>query len=113
MMTHDMNILREWFKANQLSLNITKTNLMLFWQKGKNLDISMDGFITPQVHQSCFLGAMLNDELTWTPHINHIREKLRANKHLIQLERSFLNFTSLLNVYYTHIYSHLTYSLLT
>ena len=43
MMTHDMNLLSDWFKVNQLSLNIMKTNLVMFWQKGKHLKVEMDG----------------------------------------------------------------------
>ena len=64
MMTHDMNLLSDWFKANQLSLNITKTNLMMFWQKGKHLKVEMDGIQIPQVHQTRFLGVLLDEELT-------------------------------------------------
>ena len=86
---------------------------MLFWPKGRSLEIEMDGLIIPQVHQTRFLGAILDDDLCWTPHLNHMHEKLCANKHLMQLGRNFLNFDSLLSVYYAHIYSHLTYSLLT
>ena len=109
MMSHGFSILSDWFKANQLSLSITKTNSMLFWPKGRSLEIEMDGLIIQQVHQTTFLGVILDDELCYTPHINHIS----ANKHLMQLDRNFLNFDSLLSVHYTHIYNHLTYSLLT
>ena len=49
MMTHDMSILDDWFRANQLSLNLSKTVSMLFWPNGKELKIDMDGYITPQV----------------------------------------------------------------
>ena len=49
MMTHDMSILDDWFRANQLSFNISKTVNMLFWFNGKELNIDMDGYIIPQV----------------------------------------------------------------
>ena len=48
MMTHDMSILDDWFRANQLSLNLSKTVSMLFWPNGKELKIDMDGYIIPQ-----------------------------------------------------------------
>ena len=83
---------------------------MMFWQKGKHLIVEMDGIQIPQVHQSRFLGVLLDDELSWTPHINTIREKTRANKHLL-LSRNFLNKECMLSLYYVHIFSHLTYSL--
>ena len=49
MMTHDMSILDDWFRAHQLSLNLSKTVSMLFWPNGKELNIDMDGYIIPQV----------------------------------------------------------------
>ena len=64
MMTHDMIILSDWFNANQLSLNILKTNLMLYWQKGKTMEVKIDGITIPQVHHTRFLGVILDDKLT-------------------------------------------------
>ena len=88
-------------------------NLVLYWQKGKTMEVKIDGIAIPQVHHTRFPGVILDDELTWIHHIHHIWEKLRANKHLLQMGRNFLNHDSLLSVYYAHIYSHLSYSLST
>ena len=63
MMTHDMSILDDWFRANQLSLNLSKTVSMLFWPNGKELKIDMDGYIIPQVTHTRFLGVLLDEEL--------------------------------------------------
>ena len=104
MVTHDMNLLAEWFKANQLSLNTSKTG-------NHKLDITIDGHCIPQVRQTHFLGVTLDDELSWHPHISQVREKLVLNKHLLQLGKNMLNTTSLLGIYHAHIYSHLMYSL--
>ena len=113
MMTHDMSILDDWFRANQLSLNLSKTVSMLFWPNGKELNIDMDGYIIPQVTHTRFLGVLLDEELLWTAHINHIKDKLKVNKHMLQLGKNFQNHLSIKNVYYAHIHSHLAYSLLT
>ena len=113
MMTHDMSILDDWFRANQLSLNLSKTVSMLFWPNGKELKSNMDGFIIPQVTHIHFLGVILDEELSWSAHISHIKDKLLVNKHMLKLGKNFLNHSSIKNVYYTHIHSHLTYSLLT
>ena len=113
MMTHDMSILDDWFRANQLSLNLSKTVSMLFWPNGKELNINMDGYIIPHMTHTGFLGVILDEELSWSAHISHIKDKLLVNKHMLQLGKNFLNHTSIKNVYYAHIHSHLTYSLLT
>ena len=41
---YDMLLLIDWFRANQLSLNMDKTVIkLLFWPDGKTLDIKVDG----------------------------------------------------------------------
>ena len=60
MMTHDMSILDDWFRANQLLLNLSKTVSMLFWPNGKGLKINMAGFKILQVTHTHFL-----EELLW------------------------------------------------
>ena len=72
MMTHDMSLLDDWFRANQLSLNLSKTVSMLFWPNGKELNIDMDGYIIPQVTHTQFLGILLDEELLWLAYINRI-----------------------------------------
>ena len=42
---------------------------------------------------------MVDNKLTWSPHIAFLNQKLLANKHLQ-------------SIYYTHIYSHLSYGIL-
>ena len=73
-MTHDMSILDDWFRANQLSLNLSITVSMLFWPNGKELKINMDRFIIPQVTHTLFLGVILDEELLWSAHISHIKD---------------------------------------
>ena len=46
---HDMAILYDWFKANQLLLNLSKTALMKFWPENTKCDIAIEGNIIPQV----------------------------------------------------------------
>ena len=40
-LTHDMELLNAWLKANQLSLNMTKTVLMTFWNE-RNIRVEVD-----------------------------------------------------------------------
>ena len=86
---------------------------MLFWPNGKELKINMDGFIILQVTHAHFLGVILDEEPSCSAHISHIKDKLLVNKYMLQLGKNFLNHSSIKNVYYVHIHSHLTYCLLT
>ena len=90
-MEHDMNLFDSWFRANHLSLNLNKTVSMLFWPNGKNLKINMNGTIIPQVDKTHFLGVILDEELMWKSHVNHIKDKLKVNKFMLQISKYFLN----------------------
>ena len=113
MMTHDMNLLADWFQAKTLSLNLNKTVLMAFWPSNHSFNVTIDGHSTPQVHSARFLGVTIDDELNWSIHLSNIWDKLQANKHLLHMGQNFLNKECLLSIYYAHIYSHLMYSLAT
>ena len=94
MMEHDMNLLDSWFRANHLSFNLNKTISMLFWPKGKILRINMNGTTIPQVDKTHSLGVILDEELTWKAHVNHIKDKLKVNKLMLQISKNFLNHSS-------------------
>ena len=80
-----MELLNDWFKANQLSLNMSKTVAMLLWDEKKNVQITLDGKTIPLVETTKFLGITLDCNLLWNPHINNLYNKLQANKHLLSM----------------------------
>ena len=51
-------------------------------------------------------------KITWTTHIDHIHKKLMTNKMLLKSSCNMLTIDCLKSVYYAHIYSHLTYGLI-
>ena len=77
---HDLNLLIEWFKANKLSLKLSRTVVMKFWSSNTSFDINVDGHLIPLVSHTKFLGAHLDSELTWHTHLNQLIEKIQANK---------------------------------
>ena len=94
-MEHDASILSDWFKVNQLSLNITKTVLMNFGPNYGKLEIRIDGLEIPCVSSTKFLGVHLDNKLTWDTHINLLYNWLQANKHLLKLASNMLDTHSL------------------
>ena len=58
---HDMPILTDWYKANQLSLNVNKTVLMKFWLSYKPFSIKLGD--TELINTNCtkFLGVTVDD----------------------------------------------------
>ena len=79
----ELTKLSVWFKANKLSLNISKTNYMLFsnrkYIKSDAIDLKIDKSIINRVSECKFLGTIIDENLTWKPHINLITNKILKN----------------------------------
>ena len=73
MVNVELTKISEWFKLNKLSLNIKKTNYIIFRSKYSksdinatgNLNIFIDNVKIEQVHETKFLGVIINSNLTW------------------------------------------------
>ena len=85
---------------------------MQFWNNNTNLELRVDDFKIPLVECAKFLGVLINNQLTWHDHVNHLVNKLSNNKRLMSLGKHLLDKNSLHNVYFAHIHSHLNYGLL-
>ena len=110
----DLSILADWFRANKLTLNINKSDCILFAiKKNKNFSVSLDGIALPCVKSTKFLGIWIDENLTWDKHINELALKLKRNQKLLQLSKNFLSYHALLNLYYAQFHSHLSYSIIT
>ena len=75
-MNIELNKLSIWLKANKLSLNVKKTHFMFFSPPRKKAEFSnrltIQGENINQVHETKFLGVMVDDKLSWASHINYI-----------------------------------------
>ena len=67
-----------WFQFNKLSLNIAKTNFMIFGNKQceDNHVVSINGMNIKRVYVTKFLGVHIDSHLNWCEHINHIISKI-------------------------------------
>ena len=109
---HDMLALVDWYKANQLSLNIDKIVLIKFWPNNdKEFRIKIGQIDVINQSHTKFLGVIIDDQLSWREHCNTLYNKLLVNKCLLQNAQNLLPMSSLLGVYYAHVYSHIMYGL--
>lgn len=78
----DLNTLNEWFLHNLLTINTSKTSYMIFHAKNKKIPpytpLKVNNYIINQSNKEKYLGLMLDDKLTWGPHISHVRSKLTS-----------------------------------
>ena len=93
--TKDMNILIDWFKANKLSLNLGKTNCMLFkpkHSKGRNIVLNFDSETLSSVSSTKFLGLIIDENLTWSNHIKNVHLKIAKGLYTLRsVKRSLPN----------------------
>ena len=80
-MQHDMATLIDWFKANKLSLNLSKSVLLRFWrdEKEPRENLNIHGLYIPEVDTTKFLGVHLDKNLSWDDHPTQLVNKLNSN----------------------------------
>ena len=65
-----------WLKVNKLSLNLTKTNFMIFHPRQKkvnvNVPLTLENTVIKQVMETKFLGVLIDQHLSWKPHIDFV-----------------------------------------
>jgi hypothetical protein len=113
----------EWFKANKLTLNISKTKYMLFRQPSQMIDfnnynIKMDDKTIERIGEDCktkffkFVGIKLDEHLTWSHHLNHVRGKLSSANYALSRIKNLLPTNIKLDIYNALFKSHLEYGLI-
>lgn len=68
-----------WLLQNNLKINIDKTRIMIFKQKNKvidNIHIQINNITVVKTNKIKYLGLVLDDQLNWSAHIEHIKEKM-------------------------------------
>lgn len=110
----ELSVINLWFKANRLSLNIEKTNFIVFRTKRKVIDLTelnltLDGKIIKLVKSCKFLGVYLDQCLTWSDHITHITRKIAKSIGIISRVRHCLAINTLVSLYYSLIFPYLSY----
>ena len=77
-MSTELNKLNTWFKVNKLSLNVSKTNFMIFVNSNRNCayNVAIDSVDIEQVNCTKFLGVLIDRIITWCDHVNNLRKKI-------------------------------------
>jgi hypothetical protein len=105
--------LSKWFAANKLSLNIKKTNFILFRTRNKKInytpEIKVDNVAVTQVTCTKFLGVLINDTLTWNDHIRTVLNKVSKSTGVIRRVSYKLPVATLMNLYSTLVHPYFEY----
>ena len=106
--------LTDWFRGNKLSLNVTKTNYMLFSNATKCLpefQLHINDQLIEKTECTTFLGIHIDDKLKWDVHINKIKSRLSSSLYAINKIKHFAPIKILTTLYYSMVYPYLIYGI--
>ena len=113
-MSNELDKLHAWFTVNKLSLNISKTNYILFGRRrciADNVSITMGKSPISRVKVTKFLGVNIDENLTWKDHISVVKSKLSKTIGIMYRASIFLNQSSLFTLYCSLFLPYMTYCL--
>ena len=100
---------------NRLSLNIDKTNFVIFHPFNKpskhNVTIKINNKAINEKESIKYLGVIVDSTLSWKQHIISITKKIARTIGIMYKLQPFLPLNVMKNVYYSLAYSHIIYAI--
>ena len=113
-MNHDLRKLSMWLRANKLSLNIEKTEIVVFQRQNTKLNnsfkIKLDGKRLFPISSVKYLGVLVDEHLTQSSLISHAQMKLNRVIGILSKLRYQANIHVLKTVYHSIFGTHLLYA---
>ena len=111
----------EWLTANKLTLNIKKSNFIIFHLHQKKIDYQVNLRIFDNDSQTFlpleqksyvkYLGVLIDSNLSWKYHIGHITSKISKTVGFIARLRYYVPTSVLLRIYQSFIFPYLSYGI--
>ena len=110
----ELQKLYEWLCLNRLSLNISKTNFVIFHAINKpnhNVTILINKQAIHEVKYVKYLVILIDSHPTFKDHINELTKKISRAIGILYRLRQYVTTKNLCNVYYAIIYQFLLYGI--
>ena len=109
----DLKILTAWLKANKISLNASKTEILIFRHPNKPITydpiIKLDGNrIYPSKYVK-YLGILIDPHLTWKYHVKSLSPKLTRAAGMLRKIRHYVPEITLKSIYHAIFSSIMNY----
>ena len=105
-----------WLCANKLSLNIDKSNFVIFRpiqrKLPKQVMLSINNQMLIQETSIRYLGVYIDYNISWKTHITNISKKIKRSIGILSKLRYFLSTKTLLNLYYALVEPFLNYCII-
>ena len=115
-MNKELAKIHKWFNANKLSLNVSKTKYSFFHSLSFSDRIPLrlpvlkiKDIAIKREENMKFLGVLLDENLTWRPHIKCIENKISKNLGILYKARYLLNSQCTKQLYFSFIHTYLNY----
>jgi hypothetical protein len=108
----DTGLLCQWFVANKLSLNVSKTCYMVFSTRNQGtIRITVDNMELNKVSACKYLGVTLDEELKWKNHIDSVYGKLIKFVGIFYKLRNKLPSVTLQTIYYAFVHPNILHGI--
>ena len=112
--SHDLILLQEWCNRNQLTINLSKTKLMLLGTKnmlkrGTKLDISLSGTKLQYVKHFNYLGMKLEDTLSFEWHATETMRMVAHKLYLLSKIRKYITIGQAIAIYKAKVVPYFDY----
>ena len=102
-----------WMKCNKLSVNVKKTNYVIFKSNRKKIADKVSLYLGSKTLEQKktvkFLGVYLDEHLMWKDHISYVCKKISKSVGILYRSRFNLTLKNKLSLYYTLIYPYIIY----
>ena len=109
----DLALLIHWLRANKISLNASKTEIILFRTKNKivtrKLNFRLSGQKIIPSDYTKYLGVLIDKHLSWDHQLHSLNLKLSRSVGILAKLRHYLDYKTLLSVYYATFDSHINH----
>ena len=111
----ELKKLHNWLIVNRLSLNIDKTNFVIFHPYNKplkqNITLKINKSAISEKDHVKYLGIIIDSTLSWKIHIDNVSSKISKSIGLLYKIRYFVNIKIMKTLYYSLVYPHLLYAI--
>ena len=111
----ELRKINDWLIINRLSLNIKKTNFIIFHSFKKNLNKKVTLIFGRKAIKEClsikYLGIICDSTLRWKEHCNKITSSISRATGILYKIRPFVKKETLIMLYYSLVFPHLIYGI--
>jgi hypothetical protein len=114
-MNNELASISNWFKANRLSINGSKTKAMIFHTVNRYVtypNLQLDGVNIQFVNEFNYLGINFDSNITWKSHVQKIFNKISRTSGIMAKLKHYLPSDILKIIYNSLVFPYLNYGII-